>query len=120
MATNVQGNWQALETAFCVRFILVPYKEVDQTWFFNLVLNLKQRGWSIVDYTKEGDQLYAKCSEKFRDVLRHEFIVELDNKGKVDLVQVYWGADKSTVTYTKAKHAVSKAYTRFDKPSLLD
>lgn len=99
---------------------MVPRKEVDQTWFLNLVLNLKQRGRSIVDYTREGDQLHAKCPEKFQDVLGHQFIAGLDNKGKVDLVQVYLRADKSTVTYTEAKQAVSKAYTRFGEPSPLD
>ena len=120
LAADVRGNWQSLEAAFLARFALVPRKEVDQTWFLNLVLNLKQRGRSIVDYTREGDQLNAKCPEKFRDVLGHQFIAGLDDKGKVDLVQVYLGADKSTVTYTEAKQAVSKAYTRFGEPSPLD
>ena len=120
LAADVQGNWQALETVFCARFALVPCKEVDQTWFLNLVLNLKQRSRNIVDYTREGDQLHVKCPEKFRDVLGHQFIMGLDDKGKVDLVQVYLGANKSTVTYTKAKQAVSKSYTRFGEPSPLD
>lgn len=120
MAANVQGNWQALEAAFCARFALVPLKEVDQTWFLNLVLNLKQQGRSIVEYTREGDQLHAECPEKFQDVLGHQFIEGLNNKGKVDLVRVYLGADKSTVTYTKAKKVISKAYTRFGEPSPLD
>ena len=120
LTAEVRGNWQSLEAAFLVRFALVPRKEADQTWFLNLVLNLKQRGRSIVDYTREGDQLNAKCPEKFRDLLGHQFIAGLDDKGKVDLVQVYSGADKSTVTYTEAKRAVSKAYTRFGEPSPLD
>ena len=72
-------------------------------WFLNLVLNLKQQGRNIVDYIREEDQLNAKCPEKFRDVLGHQFIMGLDNKRKVDLVQVYLGADKSTVTYPEAK-----------------
>ena len=93
---------------------------MDQTWFLNLVLNLKQQGRSIVEYIREGAQLNAKCAEKFRDVLGHQFIAGLDGKGKVDLVQVYLGADKSTVTYTEAKQAVSKAYQRFGEPSPLD
>lgn len=42
LAADVRGNWQALETTCHARFALVPYKEMDQTWFLNLVLNLKQ------------------------------------------------------------------------------
>lgn len=93
---------------------------MDQTWFFNLILNLKQQSQSIVDYTREEDQLHAKWPEKVRDVLGHQFTAGLDDTGKLDLVQVYLGADKNTVTYTEAKQAVSKAYTRFGKPSPLD
>lgn len=66
-----------------------------------------------MEYTREGDRLNAECPEKFRDVLGHQFIAGLDDKGKVDLVQVYLGADKTTVTYTDAKQAVGKAYQRF-------
>lgn len=120
LTAEVRDNWQSLEAAFCVRFALVPRKEVGQTWLLNLVLNFKQRGRSIVNYTREGDQINAKCPEKFRDVLGHQFIAGLDDKGKLDLVQVYLGADKSTVTYTEAKQAVSRAYQRFGKPSPLD
>lgn len=36
------------------------------------------------------------------------------------MVQVYLGADKSTVTYAEAKQAVSKAYQWFDELSPLD
>lgn len=93
---------------------------MDQTWLLSLVFNLKQRGRSIVDYTREGDQLNAKCPKKFRNILGHQFIAGLDDKGKVDLVQIYLEADKSTVTYTEAKQTVSKAYTQFGEPSPLD
>lgn len=55
----------------------------------------------------------------FVDVLGHQFIAGLDDKRKVDLVQVYLGAGKSTVTYAEAKQAVSKAYPRFGEPSPL-
>ena len=89
-------------------------------WLLNLVLNLKQQDWSIVDYIREEDQLNSKCPKKFQDVLGYQFIAGLDDKKKVNLVQVYLGADKSTITYTEAKQAVSKAYTRFDEPSLLN
>lgn len=81
----------------------MPRKEVDQTWFFNQALNFKQRGRKIVDYTRQEDHLHARYLEKFRDILRHQFIVDLDDKEKVDLVQVYLGANKSTVIYTEAK-----------------
>lgn len=40
---------------------LVVRKEVDQTRFLNLVFTKRQRGRSIVEYTKEGDQLNAEC-----------------------------------------------------------
>ncbi len=99
---------------------LVPRKEVGQTWFLNLVLNFKQRGRSIVNYIREGNQLNAKCPEKFPGVLGHQLLAGLDDKGKVGLIQVYLGADKSTVTYTEAKEAVDKAYQQFGEPSPLD
>lgn len=33
-----------------------------------------------MDYTREGDQLNAKCPENFRDVLEHQFIAGLDDR----------------------------------------
>ena len=120
LAAEVRGNWESVEAAFLTRFALVPRKEVDQTRFLNLVFNFRQRGRSIVEYTREGDHLNAECPEKFRDVLGHQFIAGLDDKGKVDLVQVYLGADKTTVTYAEAKQAVGKAYQRLGEPSPLD
>lgn len=110
---EVRGNWQSLEAAFLARFALVPRKEVGQTWFLNLVLNFKQRGRSIVNYIREGDQLNAKCPGKFPGVLGHQLLAGLDDKGKVGLIQVYLGADKS-------KEAVDKAYQQFGEPSPLD
>lgn len=41
--------------------------------------------------------------EVFQDISSYQFIIELDDKEKIDLVQVYLGADKSTVKYTKIK-----------------
>lgn len=69
---------------------------------------------------REGDQLNAKFPEKFRDILEHQFIVGLDDKGKINLVQVYLGADKGTVNYTDAKQAVGRVYQRFGELSPLD
>ena len=109
-----------LEEAFLSRFALTPRKEVDQTRFFNLVFNFRQRGQSIVEYTKKRDQLNAECPKKFRDLLGHQFIVGLDDRRKVDLVQVYLGANKSTVSYKEAKSAVEKVYQRFGEPSPFD
>lgn len=103
LAAEVRDNLESLEAAFLTRFALVPRKEVDQIRFLDLVLNLRQRGRSIVEYTREGNQLNGECPEKFRDVLGHQFIAGLDDKGKVDLVQVYLGAHKSTVSYADAK-----------------
>lgn len=54
-------------------------------WFLNLVLNLKQQSQNTIDYIRKGDQLYAKCPKKFEDILEHQFIARLDDKGKVDL-----------------------------------
>ena len=109
-----------LEEVFLSRFALTPRKEVDQTRFLNLVFNFRQEGRSIVEYIKKGYQLNAECSEKFRDVLGHQFIAGLDDRGKVDLVLVYSGANKSTVSYEEAKSAVKKAYQRLGKPSPFD
>lgn len=82
---------------------MVPRKKVDPTRFLNLVFNFRQRGRSIVEYTREEDQLNAECPEKFCDVLGHQFIAGLDDKRKVDLVQVYLGPSKTAVTYAEAK-----------------
>ena len=109
-----------LEEAFLSQFAFTPRKEVNQTRFLNLVFNFRQRGRSIVEYTKERDKLNAEYPEKFRDVLSHQFIAGLDDRGKVDLVQVYLGANKSTVSYEEAKSAVEKAYQRFGEPSPFD
>ena len=120
LPAEVQSNWESLEVAFLTQFALVLRKEVDQTRFLNLVFNLRQQGRSIVEYTTEGDQLNAECPEKFRDVLGHQFIAGLDDRGKVDLVQVYLGAKKSTVSYAEAKSAVEKSYQRFGELSPFD
>ncbi len=68
-------------------------------------------------YTREGDRLNA---QKFRNVLGHQFIAGSDDKEQVDLVQVYLGANKSTVSYANARKAVEKAYWRFGEPSPFD
>ena len=73
-----------------------------------------------MEYTREGDKLNAECPEKFRDVLGHQFIAGLDDKGKIDLVQVYLGANKLTVSYVDARQAVEKAYQHFGEPGPFD
>lgn len=95
-------------------------KGFDQTRVLNLVVNFRQKGRSIVEYKREGDKLNAECPEKFRDVLGHQFIAGLDDKRKVDLVQVYLGAQRSAVSYMDARQAVEKAYQRFGEPSPFD
>ena len=92
-------------------------KGFDQTRFLNLVVNFRQRGRNIDDYTREEDRLNA---QKFRNVLGHQFIAGSDDKEQVDLVQVYLGANKSTVSYANARKAVEKAYWRFGEPSPFD
>lgn len=67
-AADVRGDWQALEAAFRARFALVARKEVDQTSFLNLALNLKQRGRSIVDYTREGGPTSRKVPPRSSEV----------------------------------------------------
>lgn len=120
LASEVRGNWESLKATFLTRFALVPRKEVNQARFLNLVVNFRQKVRSIVEYTREGDQLNAECPENFRDVLGHQFLAGLDDKGKVDLVQVYLGAKKSGVCYVDARQAVEKAYQRFREPSPFD
>ena len=120
LAAGVRGNWESLEVAFLARFALVAQKGFDQTRFLNLVVNFRQKGRSIVEYTREGDKLNAECPEKFRDVLGYQFIAGLDDKRKVDLVQVYLGVQKSAVSYMDARQAVEKAYQRFGEPSPFD
>lgn len=61
-----------------------------------------------------------KCPEKFEDMLDHQFIARLDDKRKINLVQIYLGASKLTVKYTDAKQAFEKAYQQFGMPSLFN
>ena len=120
LPAEVRSNWESLEVALLTQYALVPRKEIDQTRFLNLVFNLRQQGCSIVEYTRERDQLNAEGPEKFRDVLGHQFTAGLDDSWKVDLVQVYLVAKKSTVSYSEAKPAVEKFYQRFGEPSSFD
>ena len=53
LAAEVRGNWESLQAAFLARFALVSWNEGDQTRFLNQVFNLRQRGRSIVEYTRE-------------------------------------------------------------------
>ncbi len=80
--------------AFLTRFALIPRKKVDQTLLLHLVFNFRQLGRCILEYSRKGEQLNAECPKKFRDILGHEFITGLDDRGKVDLVQVYLGVKK--------------------------
>lgn len=50
-------------------------------------------------------------------MLSYQFIAELDDKRKVDLVQVYLEVKKSAISYIDMKQAVEKAYQCFGKPS---
>lgn len=72
-------------------------------WFLNLVLNLEQRGWSIVNHTREGDSLKTRYRKKFWDLLRHQFVAGWDNKGKLDLVQDYLVTNMGPIITIKAK-----------------
>lgn len=56
----------------------------------------------MVKYIRDKDQLNINCPKKFGDMLGHQFIIKWDDKQKVDLVQIYFGAGNSTVTYTEA------------------
>lgn len=85
-----------------------------------MIFNFKQKKQSIVEYTRKRDQLNAKCFQKFEDVLSHQFIVGLDDKRKIDLVQIYLEAAKLTVKYTDVNQAVKKAYQRLEKLSSFD
>lgn len=120
LCAEIWANWQVLKKAFLSRFAITAQKKVDQTRLLNLVFKFRQGGQSIVEYTKKGDELNTECSEKFRDILSHQFIVGLDDKRKVDLVQVYLGVNKSRVSYAEAKCAIKKAYQRFGEPSPFD
>ncbi len=73
-----------------------------------------------MEYTRGGDQLNAECIEKFHDVLGHQFIAELDERGRSNLVQGYLGVKISTVRYAEAKSAVKKAYQQLEEPSPFD
>lgn len=84
------------------------------------MFNFRQKRRNIVKYTKKRNHLNAECPEKFRNVLGHQFIARLDDKKKIDLIQVYLGTNKSTVSYTDAKLVVEKAYQQFGKPASFD
>lgn len=69
---------------------------------------------------RKRDQLNTECPENFCNILNHPFIVELNDKKKVNLVQVYLGVQKSFISYIYVKKAVEKAYQRFRKLKLFD
>ena len=54
-------------------------------------------------YIKIKDQLNAKCLEKFQDVLGYKFITGLNNKRKVNFIQIYLRANKFIISFVNKK-----------------
>lgn len=50
-------------------------------------------------------------------MLNYQFIVKLDNKKKIDLIQIYLEARKLIVKYTNIKQTIKKVYQHFRKSS---
>lgn len=53
-------------------------------------------------------------------MLGYQFIAKLNNKQKINLIQVYLGVDKSTIKYMDAKQAIKKVYQYVKKPNFFD
>lgn len=69
---------------------------------------------------RKEDQLNTKYFKKFWDILEYQFIISIDNKGKINLNQVYFEANENTITYKKTKQVINKAYQWFGGPSSLN
>lgn len=53
-------------------------------------------------------------------MLGYQFIARLDNKRKIDQLQIYLEISKSIVKYMDLKQAVEKAYQHFREPNTFD
>lgn len=53
-------------------------------------------------------------------MLGYQFIVKLNNKKKIDLIQIYLGARKLIVKYTDTKQTIKKVYQHFKESSFFN
>ena len=86
-----------------------PRQERDLNCYFNLVYNLKQRGRNIVTYIDKTEKLYKACPANLMFFLSHQFVARLDNKSKIDMVQLYLNG-KEPITFSETKEAIMKSY----------
>ena len=63
--------------------------------------NLRQRGRNIVTYLDKSGNLYRLCPPSLRPFLGNHFVARLDNKAKIDMVQLYLNG-KMSVTFPEA------------------
>lgn len=94
-------------------------KTEDLNKYFNMMYNLKQRKSIIAQYVTEAKELYERCSSDLRTYLENQFIADLTNENKIDMMQVYL-TDKTNITFSKAKKAVIKVYSRIERVSSFD
>lgn len=116
LAADIRSDWHDLKARFVAEYKLVPRQDRDPNHYFNLVYNLKQRGRSIVAYVEEAEKLYKACPANLIPFLPHRFIAGLDDKSKIDIVQLYLNG-REPITFPEAKDAVVRSYRRIGRPS---
>ena len=98
---------------------MIPRQKRDPNQYFNLVYNLKQRGRNIVTYVDKAEKLYKAYPANLMAFLPYQFVAGLDNKSKINMVQLYLNG-KKPITFPKTKEAVMKSYQQIRQPSLFD
>ena len=96
-----------------------PKADTNPNKYFNLLYNLKQGRKPIAQYVAEAEDLYRKCPEPLRDFMGSQFMAGLADEGKLDMVQLYLLNDPK-ITFSNAKAAVIKAYSRIGRASPFD
>lgn len=119
LPADTRSNWHKLKAKFIDKYKMVPKQKQDLNCYFNLVYNLKQRGRNIVTYIDKAKKLYKACSANLMSFLPHQFIAGLDNKFKINMVQLYLNG-KEPIIFSEAKKAVVKSYRQIGRPSPFD
>lgn len=91
----------------------------DSNKYFSLIYNLKQRKNIIAQYVIKAKDLYERCSSNLRTYLENQFIVELTNENKINMMQIYL-TDKMIITFSEAKKTVIKVYSKIERASSFD
>ena len=114
-----RSNWDELSNIFQAEYKLEARAEPDPDRYFNLLYNLAQGEKPIALYVQEAEDLYRKCPEALKDFMPRQFVAQLADESKLDIVQFYLATERE-ITFPEAKAAVVKAYSRIGRPSPFD